>query len=403
MLYAELIWASFRPDSPTVSGAVLSLFLHGSWAHLFGNAIYLLVFGRQLEGRLGFLMVASVFVLGGVVGCFTQAFATAGDAWNRSSPVVGASGAIAALLGASVLRFHHTRIRVLYFLFAFLGGVTKGGVVYVNTVVATVGWFVFQVVYGLVAWGNGGAGTAYMAHVGGFVSGVLLGLVLGLPAKAKREIHLERGARYFEAGNWYAAAGEFTEHLRVTTESEQARALRARCYVLLGRAAEATADYQAALQLARRRDDVAAVADIYREMRRYGIGTNLPGPALLRLAFEFQKAGKYKAAIEAYWQFETSSEGNDRAELAAIRRAELLWERIGDVEAAKAAYRTLLEQGVSGEWREVAEARLQSMHALTGFGSSTTPTSDSPIPAPASCSRRGTASSRRRWPLSRSR
>lgn len=395
VLNAELIWASFRPDYPTIAGAVLSLFLHGGWAHLLGNLLYLFIFGRQIESRVGLPLTLSIFVLGGVAGCYLQGWTTPLDAYNRSSPVIGASGAIAAILGATILRFHHTRVRILYFLFAFLGGVTKGGVVYVNTVVAAMAWFAFQVVYGLVAWGNGGASTAYMAHIGGFLAGVVLGLVLRFPQQARREVHLERGRRYFESGNWFAAAGEFAEQLRIAGENEEARALRARCFVLLGRTAEATEEYQAAFQLARRRQDMSRQAELYREMRRYGIGTSLQPPALMRLAFDLQKAGEYEGAVEAYWQIETSFAGTDRAELAAIRRAEILWDQLGDVERAKEAYRQLLKLYPKGEWRGLAEARLRSMDTLTGAPRvSPAPTPGSATPAPSASARPARASSR---------
>ncbi|MBZ0266892.1 rhomboid family intramembrane serine protease [bacterium] len=395
VLNAELIWSSFRPNSPSVSGAVLSLFLHGGWAHLLGNLLYLVIFGRQLESRIGFWLTLSIFILGGVAGCYLQGWTTPDDAWNRGSPVIGASGAIAAILGATILRFHHTRVRVLYVLFALIGGVTKGGVVYVNTVVAAMAWFAFQVVYGLVAWGNGGASTAYMAHIGGFLAGVVLGIAMGFPRQAKREVHLERGRRYFEAGSWFAAAGEFAEHLRVAGENEEARALRARCFVLLGRTAEATEEYQSAFQLARRRRDISRQAELYREMRRYGIGTSLQPPALMRLAFDLQKAGEFEGAVEAYWQIETSFVGTDRAELAAIRRAEILWDQLGDMDRAKTAYRQMIKQYPDGEWCGLAEARLRSMDALTGDERiSRVPTPGTATAVPSPSARPARASSR---------
>jgi membrane associated rhomboid family serine protease len=402
VLNAELIWASFRPVHPSVSGAVLSIFLHGGWAHLLGNLLYLVIFGRQIESRVGFPITLSIFILGGVTGCYLQGWTTPDDAWNRASPVIGASGAIAAILGATILRFHHTRVRVLYVILALIGGVTKGGVVYVNTVIAALTWFAFQVIYGLVAWGNGGASTAYMAHIGGFAAGVVLAVVLRFPQQAKREVHLERGRRYFEAGSWFAAAGEFAEQLRAAGENEEARALRARCFVLLGRSAEAAEEYQSAFQLARRRQDIGRQSELYREMRRYGIGTSLQPPALMRLAFDLQKAGEYEGAVEAYWQIETSFAGTDRAELAAIRRAEILWDQLGDMERAKTAYRELLKRYPMGEWRGLAEARLRSMDVLTGDEKiSRVPTPGSAIAAPSPSARPARTSSRPRSPRSR--
>ena len=113
-VYFRLIRASFRPSDPQLSAALLSLFLHGSWLHLGGNALYLWIFGRQLESRLGLTPIVLLYLLGGVVACWTQAALTPADAWNRSSPLIGASGSIAAILGATLLRFPHLRVRVLW-------------------------------------------------------------------------------------------------------------------------------------------------------------------------------------------------------------------------------------------------------------------------------------------------
>ena len=118
--YLQLIRSSFRPSDPQLGAALLSLFLHGGWVHLGGNALYLWIFGRQLESRLGFTPVVMLYLAGGVVACWTQAALTPADAWNRSAPLIGASGSVAAILGATVLRFPHIRVRVLWVLFALI-------------------------------------------------------------------------------------------------------------------------------------------------------------------------------------------------------------------------------------------------------------------------------------------
>lgn len=363
-LYWTLVNASFRPSDPSLAGAALSLFLHGSWPHLLGNALYLVIFGRQLEGRLGFVALAGIFLFGGIAGCYVQMWFTPTDSWNYGSPIIGASGAIAALLGATLLRFHHTRVRILYFLFAFLGGMTKGGVVHLNTVVAASAWFAFQVIYSLVAWGNGGSSTAYLAHAGGFSAGVLIAMLLGLPGQARLEVHRERGRRYFEKGDWYAAAGEFTMHLRSVPSDQQVRAMRARCHVLLGRTAEAAEEYSTAFRAKRQAGDQVGAGRLFVEMRRYGIGVGLNESALMRLAFDFQKAEQYTAAAAAYEEMRRVFADGPKAELALIRRAEILWEKIGDIEQALAVYRTLLSEYPESEWRDLAESRLRSMSPI---------------------------------------
>jgi membrane associated rhomboid family serine protease len=365
-LHDSLILASFRPSDPSVAGALLSLFLHAGWIHLLGNALYLWVFGRQLEGRLGFLPLAMIFVVGGMLSCWAQAWLTPRDAWTWNVPLIGASGSVAAILGATIVRFRHRRVRILWLLFAFLGGMTRGGVAHLNTVLACLIWFVFQIVYLGVAWGSGGAGVAYAAHAGGFLAGAVLAVLLGLHRGPRREIHLDRGKRYFRRCDWYAAAGELTSHLAVVPEDTEARRIRARCLVLLGNPGEAAAEYLRLFRAARAARDVPGVASLYREMRRYGLGSNLPERTLLKLAFEFQKIGRLEEASEIYLEITLRFPEGEVTELAAIRRAELLWSSLGRYEEARTCYRQLLESSPEGEWRDLAEARLRSMSALTG-------------------------------------
>ncbi len=364
-LYFDLVAASFRPSDPALSRAFLSLFLHGGWSHLLGNALYLWIFGKQFEGRLGFVPLSAVYFGGGIAACYAQALMTPETSWNWNMPVVGASGAVAALMGATVVRFYFQRVRVLYFLFAFLGGMTRGGVVHVNAVIACTFWFAFQIIYGLVAWGNGGAGVAYAAHAGGFLAGVAIAMLLGLPRGAKRDLHEARGKRYFEAGDWYAAAGELTAHLRLSPGDLPARAMRARCRILLGRTGEAAAEYLTLFREARVRGEILEIARLYREIRRYGIATNLNEAGLLKLAFRFRKAGRSEAAAEAFLEILTNFPADPKAELAWIRRAEILWDDLGRAGEAQETYRRFLAEFPDSEWRDVAEARLGTMKAHT--------------------------------------
>lgn len=372
-LYDNLVWASFRPSNPSLSAAFLSLFLHAGWGHLAGNALYLWIFGRQMEGRLGFLPLALLFVVGGTAACWAQAWLTPADSPYFDVPVIGASGAVASILGATLVRFPHRRVRILWLLFAFLGGLTKGGVTYVNGVVACLSWFVFQIVYGLVAFESGGAPVAYAAHTGGFVAGIVMALAMGMNRGPRREIHLDRGRRYFRKNDWYAAAGEFTSHLEIVPGDRDARRMRARCLVLLGRSGEAATEYLRLFREARAAGDTTAAASLYRETRVYGIGTTLSDRALLRLAFDFQKAGRAGDAAEAYREVANRFPAGEMTDLAAIRRAEILWSELGRYDEARECYRQLLDRTETGEWRHVAEARLRSMNALAGEPLPTSP------------------------------
>ncbi len=143
-----------------------SMFLHGGFMHLAGNMLYLWVFGNNIEDVCGHLRFVLFYLLCGLVAALAQALP------NPASeiPMIGASGAISGVLGAYLLLFPHARVRVLIPL----------GLVFFTTVRAgwLLGfWFIFQLLSGLGTRPAGG-GVAFWAHVGGFIAGLALILVL---------------------------------------------------------------------------------------------------------------------------------------------------------------------------------------------------------------------------------
>src|SRR6267143_1986117 len=150
---------------------ITSMFMHGGLAHIFGNMLFLWIFGDNIEDRLGHLRYVIFYLVCGVLAGLAHVFATfifAGD--NVASllvPSLGASGAISGVLGAYILLFPTRRVTVLLSYF----------VTQVPAFIAIGLWFVFQLINGLGVLGSGsqqGGGVAYAAHVGGFVAGLAL-------------------------------------------------------------------------------------------------------------------------------------------------------------------------------------------------------------------------------------
>jgi len=149
---------------------VTSMFLHGGWLHVLGNMLYLYIFGDNVEDRLGHLRYLGFYVLCGVAAGATQAFTNP----QSSVPMVGASGAIAGVSGAYLLFFPRARVVTLVPVFLFLQ------VVEIPAVFFLLVWFLWQVVSGVATLGSRvpAGGVAFWAHVGGFVSGMVLGPAL---------------------------------------------------------------------------------------------------------------------------------------------------------------------------------------------------------------------------------
>ena len=144
-----------------------SLFLHGSWAHLLGNMLFLNIFGDNIEARLGKLRFLFFYIIFGVSGAFLQFVV------NPASrlPNLGASGAIAGVMGAYLCLFPRAKIKVLVPSFIFYRIVTLPAFFMLGY------WFLIQALFGLGGLGNVMAdlgGVAYFAHIGGFVSGFFI-------------------------------------------------------------------------------------------------------------------------------------------------------------------------------------------------------------------------------------
>ena len=151
----------------------ISMFLHGGFLHVGSNMLYLWIFGDNIEDRLGHVRYAVFYLLCGFIAALTHAFA------NPSStlPAIGASGAIAGVLGAYLILFPRARVTTLIPIFVFIMIRELPAVLLLGF------WFVLQLFSGVGSLGVRDAqdmgGVAYFAHIGGFVAGMILIVLMG--------------------------------------------------------------------------------------------------------------------------------------------------------------------------------------------------------------------------------
>jgi len=146
------------PDKNVYVAVLVSMFLHGGWIHLLGNMLFLWIFGNNIEDRLGPVRFVAFYLVGGLVATGAQVLFDT----HSTVPLVGASGAIAGVMGAYLIWYPSAPI--LTFIFFFL--------VEIPASVWLVIWFVLQF------FTSPTSGVAYMAHIGGFVFGLLVALSL---------------------------------------------------------------------------------------------------------------------------------------------------------------------------------------------------------------------------------
>jgi len=181
-LQSSVAHASFYPctlngschgPEPWPVSWITAMFMHGSWAHILGNMLFLVIFGNNVEDAFGHVGYLVFYFAGGFVATLTQSIMTlaASSAAAARIPSLGASGAIAAVLGAYIVLYPNARVTTLVLFFPlrisawfFLGF-----------------WFVYQVieVNGLNAATSDGGGVAFFAHIGGFAFGVIVAFLLG--------------------------------------------------------------------------------------------------------------------------------------------------------------------------------------------------------------------------------
>ncbi|HEX9268720.1 MAG TPA: rhomboid family intramembrane serine protease [Candidatus Limnocylindria bacterium] len=156
---------------------ITHMFLHGGWLHIIGNMLYLWVFGDNVEDRLGSATYIVFYLLSGIIAAIGQGLLS-------PAPMVGASGAIAGVLGAYLIMFPTARIRTLIFLGIFITVVQLPAIV-------VIGFFiVIQLIEGLAELRMTGhpaaESIAYFAHIFGFVAGMVLLFVLGARQRPRR-------------------------------------------------------------------------------------------------------------------------------------------------------------------------------------------------------------------------
>jgi membrane associated rhomboid family serine protease len=161
------LWSGNLPQSrghfPPAS-LFTSMFMHAGWLHLIGNMLYLWIFGNNVEDYLGHFRFIVFYVACGLIASFSHILFNLGS----TVPMVGASGAIAGVLGAYLVLYPRARVRVLLFLFIFITTFTVPAWLVLGL------WFVLQIINSLPEFsGSAGGGVAYLAHVGGFVAGLV--------------------------------------------------------------------------------------------------------------------------------------------------------------------------------------------------------------------------------------
>ena len=178
--------------TPIYLTLITSMFMHGGLAHLGGNLLYLWIFGDNVENRFGHLRFLCFYVISGLAASFAQIAVNPGSV----IPTLGASGAISGVLGAYMVLFPRNKVNALIFF----------TVISIPSLLVIGMWAVTQFVNGAGSISHAGqsGGVAYMAHIGGFVAGVVMGLISRKQMKVEPDSSIYRGyARDRTVKRWW--------------------------------------------------------------------------------------------------------------------------------------------------------------------------------------------------------
>jgi membrane associated rhomboid family serine protease len=171
---------------------VTSMFMHGGWMHIIGNMWFLWIFGNNVEDSMGHVRFALFYLLCGLAAGVGQILADTAS----GIPMVGASGAIGGVMGAYVVLYPRIHVHLLVFLGFFVT------VIAVPAIFMLGYWFLLQILGGFGSLGREGGGTAFWAHIGGFVAGAVLVNLFKVPELVER--HPYRGLKQAASptGTW---------------------------------------------------------------------------------------------------------------------------------------------------------------------------------------------------------
>lgn len=172
--------------TPQYWTVLTSMFMHGGWMHLIGNMVFFWVFGNNIEDAMGHVRFALFYVMCGVAAAATQVLVTPGS----TVPMVGASGAISGILGAYLLLYPRVRVHAVVFLGFYVTSIAIPAFVMLGY------WIVLQLLSSLSSLGaRQTGGTAFFAHIGGFVAGLVLIRLFARREYLERRVVLPGGYR----------------------------------------------------------------------------------------------------------------------------------------------------------------------------------------------------------------
>jgi len=337
------------PDQFRVGRLLTSTFIHDGYAHLALNMSMLYLFGREVEramGRLEYVM----FYIG---ACFAASILHVAialwammPAYYAGRAMVGASGAVAGVMGIYAVRFHRR-------VFTFLG-------MEIPAILLIMTWLILQLALGIAGLyrdellGFGLKQVGYWSHLGGFGFGIAVALMANMALQGEREYLVREARRHDSEGNLLEAIRNHEELLKYDPDNADSHAEIARLWALLDEKQDSLRYYQVAIELLISQGREGRALDVAEEMRRFWPASRLSPLTRFRLATYLEEDGQTRRAIEAFRRIAETDPESAEAQMSLVKIGQLELSALKDPRAAADTLSGFLDRYPASEWRNFA-------------------------------------------------
>ncbi len=324
----------YIPADPSFIGMFTCMFIHGGWFHLLGNMFFLYLAGCSIEDLWGRPLYTGFYLLSGIAATVIHALKFPAD----TQPIVGASGAIAGLMGAFLVRLYDTKISFFYMIWFWIRGTFKAPAYIMLPL-----WLAEQVFYAMLD-DSGDQGVAFYAHIGGFIFGAAFAFAI-----KKFEIEEKYIAPKIEKKVGLTQHPDFLRAMNLTEQENYPDALillhrvvrddpnHLEAYLEMRRIAEINKDIAgynrfsvSIFDILLRTHDWDLLLDLYKQFQGSPLRQTLPAKSMLGLGIYFEETLDYHSAAQHYEELTTTYPRDPLAMKAHSKLARLYFEKIND-------------------------------------------------------------------------
>jgi membrane associated rhomboid family serine protease len=369
------------PSNPKLFNFFSSIFMHGGFFHLLFNMLFLWIAGCTIEDKWGRPLYLGFYLLSGIVAAYAHVLMFP----KSTIPLIGASGAIAGAMGAFLVRMYKTRIRIIYVIWLFLYAHT--GDFYIPAYMALPFWFLQQIYYALATTGTGEtSGVAFWAHIGGFVFGVIMAIVIKkykleekyIQPNIEEKISIKQHPKLlsameeFDQGNYEEAIADITEYLKIEPNHLEANIILGQIYLKQNKNNDAARVYKKLVSIYFAEKNTSLALSTYMDMKNLSKDVVLPPRDQMNIAHLFEADGNILEASDAYDRLIQNHPSANESMKAAVTYGSLCLGPLNQPEKALTLFQKAKEGcNIYPEWTEKVEEGLKKTADLLNKDKST--------------------------------